>query len=362
MATDFGQGVSGLGYLTSAFYLSVAVFQIPGGIFAARYSPKTTSIVGIFLTSTSVVLSGFATQFIQLILLRLLVGTGMAFVFAPGIILITRYYRAGAEGVSIGLSSSAFYLGGAIGIFAWALIAISVGWRLSLLASGLAGIFTAVAIFIFVPSEATFGRFQIKVREVGAVLVDSRLLLLGVGILGATFGNSLMGNFMVYYLTVEMRLWPPLAAVIGSLFLLVPVFSAPIGGRLYDRSKNFRTSLFLSGTGLAVTLMVSGVSGVLGPALAAIAAGFVSGIVFTIAFSAVREMRSGSQYESLSVAWANSLSLIGGFLSPIIFTFFASSFGYPVAWFAGGLSTLALVLTVLMIRETTLTQASHRSI
>ena len=36
MAVEFGQGVSGLGALTSSFYLGAGLFQIPGGVVAAN--------------------------------------------------------------------------------------------------------------------------------------------------------------------------------------------------------------------------------------------------------------------------------------------------------------------------------------
>lgn len=45
MSIDFGQGVSGLGVLASSFYLGVAIFQVPGGILAAKLGPRKTAAV-----------------------------------------------------------------------------------------------------------------------------------------------------------------------------------------------------------------------------------------------------------------------------------------------------------------------------
>ena len=53
MAVELKSDVSGLGILASSFYLGIVLFQIPGGLLAAKYGPRRTSFVGIFLASVS---------------------------------------------------------------------------------------------------------------------------------------------------------------------------------------------------------------------------------------------------------------------------------------------------------------------
>src|SRR2546422_9474096 len=40
MSADLNSGVSGLGTLTSSFYLGVGIMQVPGGILAAKWGPQ----------------------------------------------------------------------------------------------------------------------------------------------------------------------------------------------------------------------------------------------------------------------------------------------------------------------------------
>ena len=53
IAHDFGQDVSGLGFVTASFYIGLGVFQIPGGIFAAKFGPRKVAIYGMLVSSTA---------------------------------------------------------------------------------------------------------------------------------------------------------------------------------------------------------------------------------------------------------------------------------------------------------------------
>ena len=118
-ASELKQNVSGLGFVTSAFFIGIGVFQVPGGILAAKMGPRLTVVCGTTISSVAALLTGFAGNLAQLMVLRFFVGAGMALVFAPGVILVTRFIQRGSEGYGVGLYNSAFYLGGAIGLSGW---------------------------------------------------------------------------------------------------------------------------------------------------------------------------------------------------------------------------------------------------
>lgn len=134
---DFSQDVSMLGLITSAFLIGIGLFQIPAGILAAKYDPRLIIVFGTLLLSISSLLSGLVTEISQMVFLRFLVGVGMAFFFGPSVILISRYLGKGSDGFGIGILNSAHSLGGIVGIFGWIIIAEIIGWRMSLLFSGI---------------------------------------------------------------------------------------------------------------------------------------------------------------------------------------------------------------------------------
>ncbi len=111
IAYDFAQNISGLGVLTASFYVGVGLFQIPGGIVAARFGPRKTAIYGMFLSSAAAFLTAFTFEFYQLVLLRFVVGVGMALFFAPGITLIAKHSEGNHRGLGSGFSTVASILG-----------------------------------------------------------------------------------------------------------------------------------------------------------------------------------------------------------------------------------------------------------
>lgn len=156
-----------LGSISTAFFIGVGLLQVPAGILAARYSARTAAIFGIALSSSAALLCGFITDESQLILLRFVVGAGMAFFFSSGIVLIAKHAVAiGNSGVSsrtrdnkkkkssgfaIGLMNAAHSGGGILGLFGWIVIAQMFGWRTSLVLGGAIGIATAMLMVISIP-------------------------------------------------------------------------------------------------------------------------------------------------------------------------------------------------------------------
>ncbi len=64
----------------------------------------------------------------------------MAFFFGPSVVLISTYLGKGSDGLGIGILNSAHSLGGLVGLFGWIVVAQFVGWRISLIISGILGI------------------------------------------------------------------------------------------------------------------------------------------------------------------------------------------------------------------------------
>ena len=94
---DFKQDVSMLGLVTSGFLIGIGLFQIPAGILSTKYDAKFMIFFGTMLLSISSLLSGLSSELYQMVILRFLVGVGMAFFFGPSVILISKYLGKGSE-------------------------------------------------------------------------------------------------------------------------------------------------------------------------------------------------------------------------------------------------------------------------
>lgn len=351
MAQDLGNGVTGLGTITATFYIGVGLCQVPAGILAAKWGAKKVVVIGVFTYSLCALLTAFAQDLDVVALLRLGVGAGMAFVFAPTVIIIAESFSKSEAGFSVGLLNSAFNVGGVFGLFGWGVIATELGWRPSLLASGLLGMITVVMVILAVPDK-TREKFRIEAKGLSKVLLDGRLLVIGFGLLSFDVGNTLLGSFMVYYLRQTFGVDEATATIITSLIVVIPIFLALLSGRIYDRIRRPKLMMLISGVGMAVAVLVCVAGTLLAAVVGVVLGGVMTGLGFTVGFAAAREYNKGErEYETLAVSWVNGIALFGSFLPPLLFSYVAADSGYPSAWLVGGLLTLALAASVLFLKE-----------
>ena len=344
LALDFRENVAGLGLLTGSFYLGLGLGQLPGGIVAARIGPRKTAIYGTTIASLACLMSGLASEFYQIAVLRLVAGLGMAFVFAPGIALIARYFGHNMEGLAVGVYNAVYYLGGVLGLFGWAVFASFFGWRLSLESSGVLGVITGLIMLLVLPKDNTSQEFSIKRSALIGVLTDGSLILLGMELFMITGGASLVTAIMVYYIEGRMQVGPGLAGLIAGLAPTFALAGSLVAGRNYDRHKEASRMIFLSGFVMGIGLMLASITSTYEATLSTLIVGFCSGVGTTAGFSAAREVKARDEYESLAIGFVNSLQLYSGFVWPIIFSFIVVHSSYTAAWLIAGLCTLLTAL------------------
>ena len=352
IAPDFRENISGLGLVTGSFYMGLGIFQIPGGVLAAKIGPKKTAIYGTVIASVAALLCAFCTAFYQIILLRFLVGFGMALFFPPGVTLIAKYFRKESEGLSVGMFNAVFYVGGALGLFAWSVLAIAGGWRLSLVTSGGLGLVTAFLLILLVPKDSVSEHFTVRISDLKRIILDKWLLLLSLELFGVVSGSSLVTTFMVYYLVDSLKVNTAFSGLIASLAPLSAIFACPIFGLLHDKARNTRVLLFISGLALALGLAIASLGNIYSAAICSAVVGFCLAASLTIGFAAAREVRPvGPEYETLSVSWVNNIQMFAGFWSPVTFSLLVVSFGYSSAWLIGGAYTFLLTSIILLGRD-----------
>jgi MFS family permease len=348
IAYEFNLNVSGLGIATAAFYAGVGIFQVPGGIVAAKYGARKTAFAGVLTCSIATILSAFAPDFSLFVMLRFFVGLGMAFFFGPGVTLVAKTFRRESEGFGVGTFQSAFYAGGALGLFAWSILAVAAGWRQGLVVSGVLGVIGAVLLILYVPKEESTDGFNVRFSDLRKVLTDRWLVLLSLELFGFGSGTILISTFMTYYVEQSFSLSPSFAGVIGSITPLCAIAASPLVGSLYDRTGNARTLLFSLGVLLAIAIALVGTSSILVAVGSSVLAGICGGS-FTVGYLAARnDYSASSEYQSLAVSWVNTIQMLAGFWSPVIFSMLVISIGYSTAWVVGGAYTFFLTSIILL--------------
>jgi len=361
IASEFQQDVSGLGLVTATFYVGIGAFQVPGGILTAKIGPRLTVIYGTTIASLSALLTGFAGNLAEIAVLRFLVGAGMALVFAPAVVMVTRFLRKGSEGLGVGIYNSAFSLGGAIGLLGWAVLASGVGWRNSLIISGSLGLGTSVLLVFLAPKDNLRSDFKIDPHCLKLILSDKWLITLSIALLGLGVGSTVVGNFMAYYIENVSHVGVGEAGAIASLAVASALVTAPFSGRVYDKFGNVKWLLFATGAVMVFGIGIAFIGTLYSAIISCVLVGLASGAGFTFGFAAAREAnRFGPEYETLAVSWVNGIALFGDFVPPLLFSYIAIGFGYGSAWLALALLAFVLILPVFFSKAST-RQNSQRS-
>jgi MFS family permease len=351
MSATLGGGVVGLGTLTSSFYLGVGLVQVPAGVLAAKLGPKKVVVWGILISSSATMGLAVCTTVWEAAAFRFVVGSGMAMVFAPAVVLVARFVGQGRAGAGVGIFNSAYNIGGLIGLYGWVVIATMEGWQTGLLLSGGIGLATCAGVLRFVPGSDAGDPGPVT-RPLLRIIGDPQLILLGLGTLGITVANVLIANFMVYYLNSTLAVPLDTSGLVASLLVVLPIASSVFGGRLYDRTRRPRLIMLATALGLVLSLVLPSYPSVLAAALGAAIGGVASGIGFTTAFAWSRDLNPlGREYDGLAIAWVNGISLTGAFIPPIVFSYFVGEAGYSAAWLAGAGMCLAFSLPMVFQKE-----------
>jgi MFS family permease len=353
ISIEFNQDVSYLGQLSGFFLLGIGLFQIPGGLFATKFGSRKSAILGILLSSIAVIISSLTTQIAVFVILRFIVGLGMAFFFSAGVTLITTYLGKRSEGTGIGLLNSFQAIGGIIGIFGWILVAEVLGWRLSLIMSGILGVAIGLTMFFLLPVETQI-RTTISISLLRKLLFSRYLVSLGVILTATQLAWGLTVSFFVFYLIDRMKISPEFAGIISSIPLIVYVFTSPITGKIYDKSNNSKWLLLIFSIMLGISIMMNSLDNLTAVILSAIFVGFFATGGFTIIYAITRKIESttlthGQEYATLNVSWINGISLMGISWVPVVFSLIINQAGYSIAWFLGGAITLILTTPILAL-------------
>jgi MFS family permease len=124
-------GLSGtqLGFLLSAFYYSYVAAMVPAGWLGERYGAHLVLAASIAIWSVATLLTGLASGFWSLLLLRLLLGVGESAAFPCSSQLFASELRRSQIDIANGVLGFSYLVGPAIGTVLGGLLMPIYGWR-----------------------------------------------------------------------------------------------------------------------------------------------------------------------------------------------------------------------------------------
>lgn len=203
--TDLHLDNTQLGLLASSFLLIYAAATLPLGVWADRSIRKNIVglCVGVWSIFTS--LSGFAQSFIQLFLMRSVLGIGEAGYAPAALSLIGDYFPKEQRGRVLSIWSVGNLIGTALGLILGGLVAQRFGWRWAFYIVGIPGLITA--FLIWRTTEPARGIYD-DTEDIGVATTETH----------GSISNNFWGT--VQYLLSIPTYWILLAAFIFSFFTI----------------------------------------------------------------------------------------------------------------------------------------------
>ncbi|PKG32550.1 MFS transporter [Methanoregula sp.] len=128
MAAQFNADAVMLGWITSAYIISAAIFIVPFGRYADIVGRKRIFLYGVILYTLASFACAIAPSVELLILLRFIQGIGGAMLFATSLAIVTQVFETGERGWAIGITIATVYAGLSLGPFLGGLLTDHFGW------------------------------------------------------------------------------------------------------------------------------------------------------------------------------------------------------------------------------------------
>lgn len=137
---DLGLSPSALGVIFSTFFFGYAIFAFVGGQLADRYGPRRVYSWAAGCWSVLSALTGAATGFTQLLVVRSLFGIAEGPMNSTTNRMITNWFPREETSRTIGFTFSGQTIGSAIAGPVVGLLAIAYSWRIAFFATGIVGL------------------------------------------------------------------------------------------------------------------------------------------------------------------------------------------------------------------------------
>jgi MFS family permease len=158
------------GLLISSFLLAYGILTLPLGIWADRGVRKNIVAICVTVWSCATAIGGLTRNFIQLLLLRSILGVGEAGYAPASASMIGDYFPKEQRGRMLSLWSVGNLIGTALGLVGGGIIATHLGWRWAFYIVGIPGLIFALFIWRAVePKRGAFDSTDKGANEISAV-------------------------------------------------------------------------------------------------------------------------------------------------------------------------------------------------
>jgi MFS family permease len=321
LAKDFHTDVAAIGLVSSSYFWTYLLLQIPGGMLVDRLGPKRILIAGTVICAIGTLLFAMSQNVHSAVWSRMLTGLGTAPALACGFYLIGSWFTPVYFAFVVGLSEALAMLSGGVGSEIISTAAIHVGWRTVLVCAGIFCLVLTVLMALFLHDRP---KHHHHLKKVASQLSIKQQLIAVLGLpqvwLNGLFSGlifpviSLLATYWcIPYLMVRYGVKIQVAAIGNLALFLGAGLGCPFLGHLSDFFRRRKNVMAIGALAAFVTFSMA----LYIPHLRfvyVIALFFLTGVfssVYMLPFALVNEI-APEEVRGTAMGFTNMLSIIFG--------------------------------------------------
>ena len=259
LRTAFHADASTFGFVSSCYFYSYAVLQIPIGLTIDRFGSRRPLAIAALVAGSSCLLFSMATSPSIAAITRMMVGAGAAFSFVSCLKLAANWFPANRFATMVGLTNVVGMMGAVSGEGPISALAKSLGWQQTLWLIGSLGLSLSLVIYLLVRDKPVTDK-QIEITtENSHVLADLKYLLgksdaWYTGIYAATINTSFIAFGALWgplFIQTHFQISQVHAATAVSMLFIGAIPGSFFFGWFADRIQRFKLPMTMgAGSGL----------------------------------------------------------------------------------------------------------------
>lgn len=202
-----------LSWVSTIYFLAVAVVQVPFGRLSDIFGRKRLFVVGLIIATGSSFLGAFADSVPLLMISRALQGMGAGMTFNNSVAILSSVFPGNERGRALGISMAGTYGGLSLGPLIGGFMTEHFGWPSIFMLSGGLGILLILLVFLALKGEWREAQGE-KFDLAGSIVysISIALFMYGFSILPSVLGIILFGVGVVglfFFVRWELRVPSP---------------------------------------------------------------------------------------------------------------------------------------------------------
>jgi sugar phosphate permease len=262
LSAAFHADASTFGFISSCYFYSYAVLQIPIGLTVDRFGSRRPLAIAALVAGSSCLLFSMATSPSMAAVTRMMVGAGAAFSFVSCLKLAANWFPANRFATMVGFTNVVGMMGAVSGEGPISALGETLGWQQTLWLIGLLGLSLSVVIFLLVRDKPVTD-VQAKLTTVNShALADLKYLLRKpdawyTGIYAATINTSFIAFGALWgplFIQTHFHISQVHAATTVSMLFIGAIPGSFFFGWFADRIQRFKLPMAIGAGGALVSM------------------------------------------------------------------------------------------------------------